>query len=145
MEYPTVEAKGSKTLIEAFDQWLEVKPDKVYACVPESSNINDGLRFVTMREMACAIDSFAWALTEQYGRSDRFETIAYCGVNDLRYPVVFFALIKCGYKVRLKKAHWEIHARDKHRSSLTSTYADLDAVTQEHASTKRHAVASYGL
>lgn len=99
MEYPTRRTKGTRTLIQALDLWVKVKPDKIWACLPETSNIADGLRYVTMREVACAIDSFAWALQDEYGTSSDFETIAYAGVNDLRYAVVFYAAIKCGYKV----------------------------------------------
>ena len=99
MEYPTREKKGTRTLVQALDQWVKVKPDKIWACLPESSTISDGLRYVTMREVACAIDSFAWALKDAYGESKDFETIAYAGLNDLRYAVVFYAAIKCGYKV----------------------------------------------
>ncbi|KAL9084510.1 MAG: hypothetical protein Q9159_005206 [Coniocarpon cinnabarinum] len=105
MEYPTRQSKSTRTLIQALDLWLKVKPDKIWACLPESSNIADGLRYVTMREVACAIDSFAWAMKEEYGTSSDFETIAYTGVNDLRYAVVFYAAIKCGYKTHyVKKA-----------------------------------------
>ena len=99
MAYPTRQTKGTRTLLQALDLWLQVKPDKIWACFPESSDIADGLRYVTMREVACAIDSFAWALKEQHGISSNYETIAYAGLNDLRYAVVFYAAVKCGYKV----------------------------------------------
>ena len=108
MDYPTQAKKGTRTLLQALDLWIKVKPDKVWACLPGASNILGGLRYVTMREVACAIDSFAWALQGEHGASSDFETIAYAGLNDLRYAVVFYAAIKCGYKVCLPTVSFQI-------------------------------------
>lgn len=33
--------------------------------------------------------------------NDRFETLTYIGVPDLQYSIVFYAAVKCGYKVWL--------------------------------------------
>lgn len=51
-----------------------------------------------MQQLAHAISYAAWWLDGQIGRSDHVEVIAYLGVSDIRYPILLFAAIKCGYQ-----------------------------------------------
>ncbi|KAL2350035.1 hypothetical protein BJ546DRAFT_1070158 [Cryomyces antarcticus] len=81
------------------DQLAVEDPHKIYASVAKTSNIADGFRDVTILELTNAVNFMAWWLEEHFGRSDTFETIAYMGVSDIRYNVVFLAAVKCGYKL----------------------------------------------
>ena len=90
---------GQRLLPRILDDLSETNPDRLYASYPYSVDIAQGFRDVTFRDMARATDSFAWWIHEKYGRSNEFETLAYMGVADLRTPIVFFAAVKCGYKV----------------------------------------------
>lgn len=90
---------GSRLLPQVVDQLSYDDPKRVYASFPLSSDLSQGFRDVTMLEVSQAVNGFAYWLEEHFGRSTNFETISYMGVSDLRYVVVFLAVVKCGYKV----------------------------------------------
>ncbi len=93
---------GARLLPMVVDQLAESDPARVYASIPVSSVFSEGFRDVTMLEMARAVHSFAWWLDAHIGKSSSFETLAYKGISDLRYAVVFLAAVKCGYKVNTR-------------------------------------------
>jgi acyl-CoA synthetase (AMP-forming)/AMP-acid ligase II len=93
--------KGHRILPETLDYLAKTAPDRVYAAIPRSNRLEDGFRDVTTTEVSRAVHSLAHWISRNHGRSSTFETLAYVGINDLRYPVFWFAAIKCGYKVRL--------------------------------------------
>lgn len=90
-------AKGARTLTAILDRWREVKPDKIFASQLRSTG--DSFDDWTMRDVANASDAWAWHLSSTIGTSDKFETLAYIGVNDLRYAAFLYGAIKAGYKV----------------------------------------------
>lgn len=98
-ESPVEPQFGSRLLPQVVDELARSKPERIYATFPLSSDLSQGFRHVTMREVARAVNRFAYWLEESLGRSKSFETIAYMGVPDLRYAIVFLAAVKCGYRV----------------------------------------------
>jgi hypothetical protein len=92
---------GSRLMPVVVDQIANSQPDLLYASVPLTANIGDGFRGVTFLDIASATNHVAAWIDRTYGRSTKFDTIAYMGIGDLRYVVVFLAAVKCGYKVRL--------------------------------------------
>ncbi|KAI9879042.1 MAG: hypothetical protein M1830_009784 [Pleopsidium flavum] len=92
---------GARLLPKVVDDLAQSNPKRIYASIPYSSDLSQGFRDVTMLEVAQAVDYFAWWLDEHIGRSTNFETLSYMGIPDLRYPVVFLAAVKCGYKLLL--------------------------------------------
>jgi len=49
--------------------------------------------------MAKCVNFMAHWISSHLGSSDRFETLAYIGIPDLRSAAVFLGAVKCGYKV----------------------------------------------
>lgn len=90
---------GARLLPQVLDDLAVSDPERVYASLPISPDISQGFHDVTMREIANAVNNAAWWLEDRIGRTEIFETLAYMGPTDLRYPVAFFAAVKCGYKV----------------------------------------------
>jgi hypothetical protein len=90
---------GARLVPQVADQLAASSPSKIYASIPRGSDISDGFRDVTVLELVSAVNDMAWWIEENYGRSDVFATIAYMGVSDIRYAIVFLAAVKCGYKV----------------------------------------------
>ena len=90
---------GQRLLPQLLDELSKTTPDRLYASYPCSVDISQGFRDVAFQDMARAADSFAWWIHNRYGRSDEFESLAYMGIPDLRTPIIFFAAVKCGYKV----------------------------------------------
>jgi acyl-CoA synthetase (AMP-forming)/AMP-acid ligase II len=91
--------RGHRLLPATLDALAVTVPQRIYAAIPCSSDLEHGFRDVTVAEVSQAVDALAHWLCQHYGRSSSFKTIAYIGLNDLRYPVFWFAAIKCGYKV----------------------------------------------
>ena len=91
---------GSRLLPTVVDELAHTHPERVYATIPISSDISQGFRDVTMSKLAQSVNYVAFWLEKSVGRSDSFETLAYIGVPDVRYTLVFLAAVKCGYKVR---------------------------------------------
>ncbi|KAF2012923.1 acetyl-CoA synthetase-like protein [Aaosphaeria arxii CBS 175.79] len=95
------ELYGSRLMPVVVDETAERQPDLPYASVPLTTNISDGFKDVTFSDIASATNKVARWIENTIGRSSNFDTIAYMGVGDLRYVVVFLAAVKCGYKVLL--------------------------------------------
>lgn len=95
---------GSRLLPQVVDELARSSPERIYASIPLDSDPLQGFRDVTMLEISRAASHFAWWLHENLGKSTTFETLAYIGLPDLRYVVVFLASVKCGYKVNKKSS-----------------------------------------
>lgn len=92
-------AKGKRNLVNILDAWADRRPEKVHLSLLNNSDVQQGFRDITHREVRDAADAFAWWLYDTYGKNNSFETIAYIGTNDVRYLIVFYGAIKAGYKV----------------------------------------------
>ncbi|PSN61885.1 acetyl-CoA synthetase-like protein [Corynespora cassiicola Philippines] len=92
---------GKRLMPAVVDETARENPGLVYASVPLSTNIGDGFKNITFSDIASATNHVAAWIEKTMGRSSEFETIAYMGLGDLRYVVVFLAAVKCGYKVLL--------------------------------------------
>jgi hypothetical protein len=68
--------------------------------LPHSTDLSKEFKEITFAGLANAVNSTAWWIEGQIGRSNDFETIAFLGgVAEIRYAVIFLVAIKCGYKV----------------------------------------------
>lgn len=81
------------------DELAKTNPDKAFAAIPKTSDVKDGYRDISVADMARCVDFMAKWLEEKYGRSNKFETITYIGLSDLRGPAIVLAAVKAGYKV----------------------------------------------
>ena len=95
----TTQPFGQRLLPTVVDDHAARDPSRVYGSYAVSNDISDGFRQVTMVQMANAINFVAWWIKEKIGTSSTFETIAYMGASDFRYPILIVAAIKCGFKV----------------------------------------------
>ena len=98
---PSQPPYGKRLIPQIVDDLARSDPNRLYASFPLSTNLSDGFRDVSFRELARAADATAWWLEKQIGRSDSTDTIAYMGISDIRYAIIFLAGVKCGYKVIL--------------------------------------------
>lgn len=82
------------------DYYAAEAPEKVYACVPKSEDLSAGLLDVTYKQFANAINHAAWWLCAELGTcKESFDTFAYAGPKDLRYPILAVAAAKVGRRV----------------------------------------------
>ncbi|KAF2204124.1 acetyl-CoA synthetase-like protein [Delitschia confertaspora ATCC 74209] len=92
---------GSRLMPVVVDEIARTHPNLPYASIPLTSNINDGFKNITFSEIATATNYLTGWIDRNLGCSTSFETLAYMGLGDLRYVVIFLAAVKCGYKVLL--------------------------------------------
>jgi hypothetical protein len=90
---------GSRQLHETLDFISKTTPDRLYAVIPQSSDLSEGFRDISFRDMARCSDFAAIWIEGRIGRSTTFQTLCYIGIPDLRSVAIFFGAMKCGYKV----------------------------------------------
>jgi acyl-CoA synthetase (AMP-forming)/AMP-acid ligase II len=87
-------------LATVVDGMEHAQPFALYAEYPYSpTSYEAGVRKVTYRDFANAINGLAWHLRRMLGPAEDFPTLAYIGPNDLRYAALTLACVKVGYKV----------------------------------------------
>ena len=93
---------GRRLLANVIDSHAANEPNRIYASIPlNDSDLTLGFRDITYQQFANAINCAAWWINQQVRRRGTpFETIAYSGPKDLRYPIIAVAAVKCGNKVR---------------------------------------------
>lgn len=93
---------GRRLLPCLLDDEAKTNPHKVFATLARSNDLSHGFHDVCFRQVANAVNHVAYMLQSIFGPElDRdFETLTYIGLPDLRYSIVFYAAVKCGYKVR---------------------------------------------
>ncbi|KAL8640786.1 MAG: hypothetical protein Q9228_002325 [Teloschistes exilis] len=101
---------GQRLLPTLIDQLAKDRPDDLFALVPKSNDLNDGFRDITLRDFATCINSVAFWLEDNLGRSTSFETLAYIGPFDPRYFILALAAAKVGYKVLLPSPRNNVEA-----------------------------------
>jgi hypothetical protein len=90
---------SKRTLPGTLDEIAKETPNRRHATMPVSNNLDDGFRDVSFGDIANGVNKFVYELEKLYGRSPDFETPTYLGIPDLRYVIVVYGAIKCGYKV----------------------------------------------
>ena len=90
---------GRRLLPILIDQAAQERPNEPFAFVARSSQAEDGCQLVTHSQFANAVNSCAWWLEAQIGRSLRFDTVAYFGRSSLISCVLLIAAIKTGHQV----------------------------------------------
>lgn len=81
------------------DEIAKENPNKLFAAIPRSSDVEQGFRDITVADAARCVNFLAKWIEDKCGSSETFETISYIGIADLRGPLLFQAAVKCGYKV----------------------------------------------
>ena len=82
-----------------FPTWIDERaaetPERVFALIPRTNVVKDGYQEFTYRQLARAVDKLSWFLDQELGSPPvDFETIAYMGVSDLRYTILYIAVQK---------------------------------------------------
>jgi hypothetical protein len=96
----SVESQGKRLLVNIVDELAKENSEAIYAEYPVSpTTYEDGFRKITFPDFSNAINGIAWWLHNTIGPGKNFETLAYIGTLDLRYPALLLAAVKTGYKV----------------------------------------------
>lgn len=82
------------------DSYAADDSNRVWASLPlDGDDLTKGFRDIKYKQFANAINHAAWWLKEQITSTVTFETLAYSGPKDVRYPILAVAAVKCGKQV----------------------------------------------
>ena len=103
------EERGKRLLANVIDSYAINDPERVWVSAPvDNEDLVKGFRDITYKQFANAINYASWWLKEKTApAAPLFETVAYAGPKDLRYPILALAAVKCGKQVsRVANARW---------------------------------------
>ena len=93
---------GHRLLTSMIDHHATETPDKVYVSISRSGDLSEGFLDVTYRQFVNAVNHASWWLDKEFGECQgSFDTFAYSGLKDLRYPILAVAAVKVGRTVGL--------------------------------------------
>ncbi|KXG50671.1 Male sterility, NAD-binding [Penicillium griseofulvum] len=93
---------GRRLIITIVDEMARDEPEQVVYSLAISQDISKGLRDISARDFANAVNRTAWWLESELGKESQFPTVGYFGPrNDFRYILLIFGCIKAGYKALL--------------------------------------------
>ena len=99
--YLRVENAGKRLLSTIIDETATSSPLKCFMTIPNTSDLNEGLKDITYGQIAPAIDRCAWWIDKHLGKGTDHPTIAaYLDPMDFRHVILIFGAIKSGYQVR---------------------------------------------
>ena len=82
------------------DAQASLDPNKLYGAFSRSPVSEEDVEKVSYLRMSNAVNRLAWFLQEKFGRSTTtYETLAYVGPADMRYPMFALAAAKTGHQV----------------------------------------------
>ncbi|RMZ43874.1 putative NRPS-like protein biosynthetic cluster [Aspergillus flavus] len=90
-----------RLMCRVVDELAESKPEQLFCVQPISSDLSQGWRNVSMRDLAGAVDYTARWIEMAMGKGFDFQPLAYIGANDIRYVVFYLACMKTGYAALL--------------------------------------------
>jgi len=95
-----MDPKKNRLLVKTVDDAAETEPKRLFAKVPQGTELSDGFLNITMEGLARAVNCMAWWIEGIIGKGKNQETLAYMAKNDVRYCIFFLACQKIGYQVR---------------------------------------------
>lgn len=73
---------GKRLIPQILDSLAAIDPDRIIYSVAKSADISQGLRHVSARNFAQAVDKTAWWLQNEVGKSTTFQTVGYIGPRE---------------------------------------------------------------
>ncbi|KAL8834221.1 MAG: hypothetical protein Q9170_003852 [Blastenia crenularia] len=93
---------GQRLIPSLIDHYSITEPDRPWGATPRSDDLTKRFVGITYRQFATAINRTAFWLEECLGASHGdFQTFAYAGEKDIRYPIIAVAAVKIGRKILL--------------------------------------------
>ncbi|KAL6399895.1 Carboxylic acid reductase [Ilyonectria robusta] len=115
---------GRRLMLHVLDGIAASEPSRPFIHTPNTRNPSDGWKPVAYKEMAQAVDSVAWQITEAYGPAWKgtFPTVAYIGPMDVRYVVIVLGCMKAGYQALLLSPR---NSKEAQQHLLQATDCDI--------------------
>ncbi|MCJ1250586.1 hypothetical protein MMC30_007814 [Trapelia coarctata] len=94
---------GKRLIVSLIDEYATNNPSRVWASIPkDNDDLTKGFKDISFQQFANAINHAAkWLEQTITSQFSHFETLAYIGPKDLRYPILAVAAVKCGIQLLL--------------------------------------------
>ena len=93
------ETYGRRLLVGILEDAAINDPNRAFAVIPQHPDSALEYRQVSFKELKAAVDHTVHILRARYKTFELHETLAYVGLSDLRYNILFYAALKCRLKV----------------------------------------------
>ncbi|PLB54119.1 NRPS-like enzyme [Aspergillus steynii IBT 23096] len=100
-QFHTPQQAGKRLFVNIVDELASSNPTQPLGIIPNGSDIKDGFRHLTAKELADAVNATAWWIEKEIGKGTGEETVAYMGNNDIRYLLFILACHKTSHKLLL--------------------------------------------
>ena len=92
---------GKRLIVNLIDAYATDDPNRVWVSIPkDNDDLARGFMDINFKQFANAINHAAkWVEASVSNHGAPFETLAYIGPKDLRYPILAVAAVKCGVQV----------------------------------------------
>lgn len=91
---------GRRLLPTLLDERALSSSEDTFVAIPRSVDLEEGYRDISYGTFSAAVNQCSWWLERSLGLGREHETLGYIGPSDLLYPIIAFAAVKTGYKVR---------------------------------------------
>jgi acyl-coenzyme A synthetase/AMP-(fatty) acid ligase len=91
--------KRGTVLVTALEEKVKWSPNQTYMRYPTQNWEAEGYRTLTYGQYGDSINKLAYWLDDRLGKATENETVAYLGPSDLRYAVLWLAVVKTGRKL----------------------------------------------
>ncbi|CAG7938799.1 unnamed protein product [Penicillium olsonii] len=98
------------TVLQKLDKLVAEQPDALYFIQPVSTDIADGWKDVSFRDLADAIEYMALWIYNEVPSTDGPSTLAYLGRNDVRYSAFVYACMRHQHTAVLLSSRNSEHA-----------------------------------
>ncbi|KAF1956867.1 putative AMP-binding enzyme [Byssothecium circinans] len=104
---------STKLIVTQIDEYARTTPSRVWAVIPTDDNdLSKGFKDITYSEFANAIGhACTWLKANLPPAHLPFETVAYVGPKDVRYPILAVAAAKIGKKLLLPSPFASVKAQ----------------------------------
>ncbi|KAJ5760131.1 hypothetical protein N7520_007287 [Penicillium odoratum] len=87
-----------RSMATVVDRAAELDPERLFAVIPQGSELSDGFQSLTMKGLSQAVNFLCWWIENNIGTDSPRETLAYMGSNDVRYCIFLLACQKTGHQ-----------------------------------------------
>ncbi|KAJ5774573.1 hypothetical protein N7457_009469, partial [Penicillium paradoxum] len=125
----TMEPHLKRLLAPTVDESAEKNPLQRFAVIPRGSEVSNGFRELSIKDLAQAVNYMCWWIEDTIGPAQCPETLAYMGANDARYFIFMLACQKTGYQAFLPSTR---NSNDTYVHLLEATHCTKFFFSEEH-------------
>lgn len=93
---------GHRIVCNVVHSQAQADPKRLFAIVAKGNDVSNGFHYFSYGHVARAVNFMSSWLQDQFeegSKPSQHPTLCFIGVSDIRYNIVVYAALQCGYKV----------------------------------------------